>query len=92
MDRVIKFRAWDNREKEMIMKYIKNNLNLLVAAGLTFAIAGAILNVFKISECFILWIVSNSIFILVNASERNWKMVIVFTTYLLISIYGLITW
>jgi nicotinamide riboside transporter PnuC len=69
-----------------------DRINFLAGIGIGIAVIGTVLNVIKMKEGFLFWIVSNFIFIYINGSEKNWKMLIVFGVYFMISIYGYVTW
>ena len=56
------------------------------------SIAGAILNARKLKEGFVLWIIGNSGWILVNIFYQLWEQIPMWATYVAISSYGLFYW
>ena len=66
--------------------------NLVMATGFSLGIVGAIFNVVKDPFCFILWLVSNFIFIAAAVKDHNRWMVLIFLTYFVTSGIGLFSW
>ena len=56
------------------------------------SILGAILNAFLIKEGFYLWIASNSLWIIFAVKNKYWGMVLTFSTFLIISVIGIVYW
>lgn len=56
------------------------------------SIAGAILNARQLKEGFVLWIIGNSGWILVNIFYQLWEQIPMWATYVCISAYGLFYW
>jgi len=67
---------------------------LLSILALIFSLGGNILINFKKRMGFIVWIVSNTIWIAVNfiSVQINWSQIIMFTVYIGLSIHGYINW
>ncbi len=61
-----------------------------VATGL--GILGAILNASKRIEGFYIWIIANILWIYIGIITKLYGMAFLFFVYLLIAIYGIITW
>lgn len=53
---------------------------------------GTVLNTWKQQECFIFWVVSNSIMVYQSYSTESWNMVLVFIVYVGLAVYGLYHW
>lgn len=58
----------------------------------TIAIAGAILNVYKRWEGFLLWLVSNTAWVIIDYSSGLYAQAGLFLFYSGLSAYGLIKW
>ena len=69
-----------------------NKTDLVMTTGVILGITGTWLNVLKEPFCFLLWLASNSIFVGAAWKEHNPWMVVVFITYLSMSLWGLLTW
>ena len=75
-----------------IIEKIKKNILEICATLLS--IAGATANAVILWEGFVLWIISNTIWIWIwsKPKNRSWGLVATFTVYNIISVYGLINW
>lgn len=60
--------------------------------GSFMALIGTLLNTWKQQECFIFWLVSNSIMVFQSYSTESWNMVLLFMVYLGLAVYGLYHW
>jgi len=66
----------------MILEWIATGLGIL----------GAIINATKRIEGFYIWIIANTLWIYIGFKTKLYGMAILFFVYLLIVIYGIITW
>lgn len=56
------------------------------------ALAGTVLNVRQDRRCFWLWVVSNAGLMLVHAKQKQWAQATMFAVYLLLAVWGLVSW
>ena len=71
--------------KEKTMKIIEWVATIL-------AITGALLNAFLMKQGFYLWLVSNTLFAIFAYRNKHWGLFLVFCTYLIITVIGIIYW
>ena len=58
----------------------------------TLAIVGAVMNAFLMKEGFYLWLVSNSTFMVFSVKNKHYGMALMFFTYLIITVIGILYW
>lgn len=56
------------------------------------AIAGTVANVKKLRICFLLWTISNSVFVVYNVVNGHWHQAVLFTLYTGLAVWGLFAW
>jgi len=74
------------------MKKEERNKKIFEWSATILSIAGAILNAFLLKEGFYLWIVANSLWIVVGVKQKMWGLVLTYITFLAISFVGIIYW
>jgi hypothetical protein len=57
-----------------------------------FSILGTVLNIYKNKWCFIIWIITNFAWIIINLVLGMYPQVVLFSVYLATSIWGMIAW
>lgn len=56
------------------------------------SIIGTVANIFKRRWCFIIWIVTNTLWAVIDASKGLYSQTILFVAYFALSIWGLAKW
>lgn len=69
-----------------------NKLDLVMTTATLTAVLGAVLNATGNKASFLLWLLTNTVFLIVAYKENNKWMATVFGMYFLTSIMGLIVW
>ena len=59
---------------------------------MSLSILGALLNIFKYKEGFLVWIVANTGWSVLNVFEEMWAQIPMWTVYSAISVWGYLRW
>ncbi|MDD4874718.1 MAG: nicotinamide mononucleotide transporter [Dehalococcoidales bacterium] len=63
---------------------------LWILTGLS--ILGTVLNIYKRQECFVLWLITNSIWCLHNIKRADFPQAALFAVYVVFAVWGLLKW
>ena len=67
-------------------------MDILGWIAVLLGIIGAFANIAKKWWCFIIWFISNALFITIGVSTKDWPQVSIFTFYQFVNIYGMYKW
>jgi nicotinamide riboside transporter PnuC len=69
--------------------FLRRNWTWLIAA---LSIAGVVLNVLHDSRCFVIWIFTNALWVLVDWRAKLYPQAAIFAVYFVLAVWGLIEW
>jgi nicotinamide riboside transporter PnuC len=56
------------------------------------SIAGVVLNIYQKRICFVIWLVTNAIWCIIDFGRGLYAQAVLFAVYLLLAIWGLLRW
>jgi nicotinamide riboside transporter PnuC len=65
---------------------------MLIWSLVSIALIGTVLNLRKDRRCFWFWSLSNAGLLAVNAKAGQWAQASLFSVYLLLALWGLVSW
>lgn len=69
-----------------------NRLEYIGGAATVLAVAGVVLNNYRLWPCFVLWLASNAATLYVHAKARIWSLAVRDAIFLGLAVHGLYQW